>query len=534
MARTISIARAAGAVSVATGISRVLGLAREMTIASLFTRSATDAFFTAFRIPNLLRDLLAEGALSAAFIPTFAETLEKRGREQAFRLASSVINAVLVMTGVFALSVVLFARTYALLLASGFTDASLDLTATLARYMSPFLITMSVAAVLMGMANAGGRFFIPALAPALFNVGVLAGGWLIAPWMEQLGWPRVTGLAIGAVLGGMCQLAVQVPGVRAEGYTYQLVLAWRDPAFRQVMTRMAPAVIGVAATYVNVVADNQLASYYGAGPVSYLFYAFRLWMLPIGLFGVAISTANLAGVARDAARGDRARFRRTLATSIRLTLLLTVPAAAALATLGVPIVRVIYQHGKFTPQMTEATALVLAMYAVGLPAYALIKVFVPTFYALGDPWTPVRIAATVVLLKLALNLVFAWPGRPLVPEGYPGLALATGVAACVNASWIGRRLVEKSGSLRGHGIGKTVVVTLAATAAMVAVTQALGRVAGTMTPDTGLVAAMAGLAGQIAAGVGVVGAVVTWAGLPESERLRAMLARFGRKDGANR
>ncbi|MDH3285361.1 MAG: murein biosynthesis integral membrane protein MurJ [Acidobacteriota bacterium] len=532
MARPISIARAAGAVSLATGISRVLGLAREMTIASLFARSATDAFFTAFRIPNLLRDLLAEGALSAAFIPTYAETLERRGREHAFRLASSVINAVLVMTGLFALSVVLFARVYAFLLASGFAEESLDLTAALARVMSPFLITMSVAAVLMGMANASGRFFVPALAPALFNVGVLAGGWVIAPWMELMGWPRVTGLAIGAVLGGLCQLAVQVPGVRREGYSYQLVLAWRDPAFRQVMTRMAPAVIGVAATYVNVVVDNQLASYYGAGPVSYLFYAFRLWMLPIGLFGVAISTANLAGVARDAARGDRERFRATLATSVRLTLLLTVPAAAALATLGTPIVRVIFQHGKFTIEMTEATAFVLAMYAVGLPAYALIKVFVPTFYALGDPWTPVRIAATVVLLKVALSLVFAWPGRPLIPDGYPGLALATGLAACVNAAWTGRRLVEKSGSLRGHGIVRTILVTVLATAAMIAATQAVGRVTGTMGAECRLLPAIAGLALQVVVGMAVVGLAVAAAGLPESDRLRAVLARLGgRKTG---
>ncbi len=522
--RQISITRAAGAVSIATAISRVLGLAREMTIAALFPKAATDAFFTAFRIPNLLRDLLAEGALSAAFLPTYADLLEKQGRREAFRLASSVVNGLLIVTGLFALSVVLFARLYALSLASGFDAETIELTALLARIMAPFLTAVAIAAVLMGIGNAHGRFFVPALAPALFNVGVLAGGWLIAPWLEARGWPGVTGLAAGAVLGGLLQLAIQFPGVIREGFTWRPVLALADPAVRRVMGRMAPATFGVAATYINVVVDNQMASYYGSGPVSYLFYAFRLWMLPIGVFGVAIATANLAGVARDAARGDSARFRETLATSVRLTLLLTVPAAAALAAIGRPIVATIYERGEFTADMTAATAFVLALYAVGLPGYALVKVFVPTFYALGDPWTPVKISAGVVALKIGLNVVFAWQ------LGYPGLALATGVAAIVNAGLTGSLLVRRAGSLRGLGVGRAGVVACVSSLAMVAAVLATGRALDALAPFESLpheLARMAGLAVQIAAGLLVVAAFVRASGLPEAARLSALLGRRG-------
>ncbi|UCF66509.1 MAG: murein biosynthesis integral membrane protein MurJ [Acidobacteriota bacterium] len=525
MSREPSIARAAGAVSVATGMSRVLGLAREMTIAALFPRPATDAFIAAFKIPNLLRDLLAEGALSAAFVPVFSRVLEKDGRQRAFRLASSVINGLLVVTGMFALTVIVFARFYALSVASGFAEDKLLLTAMLARVMSPFLVTVSIAAVLMGIGNVRGRFFVPALAPALFNVGVLSGGWLLAPWLERNGWPSVTGLAVGAVLGGLLQLAVQSPGVWRDGYRHRWVLDLSDPAVRQILVRLGPAAFGVAATYLNVVVDNQLASYYGQGPVSYLFFAIRLWMLPIGLFGVAISTANLAGVARDLARGDRDRFRRTLATSIRLTLLLTVPAATALIVLGRPIVRVIYEHGQFTPEATQATAIVLALYAVGLPGYALVKVFVPTFYALGDPWTPVRISAAVVLAKIGLNFLLIWP------LGYPGLALATGVAAWLNAAWTARRLRQLGGRLVGQQLARAAAMAIVSSVLMAAATVATGRGLSWLWPADGWLAAAVILALQIVVGLLVVAVVVRFSGLPEATSLtRLHTARTHRTD----
>jgi putative peptidoglycan lipid II flippase len=526
MRRAISIGRAASAVSVATGISRILGLAREITIASLFTRFASDAFFTAFRIPNLLRDLLAEGALSSAFIPTFSEVLERRGAAAAYRLASSVVNAVVVVTGIFALSIVIFARPFARSLASGFTEEKLALTADLAQVMSPFLLTVAVAAVLMGVGNAHGRFFIPALAPALFNVGVLAGGWLAAPWLEAHGWPGVTGLALGAVLGGVMQLSLQIPGVIRDGFAYRLVLALGDPAFREIASRMAPAAFAVAATYVNVVVDNQIASYYGEGPVSFLYFAFRLWMLPIGLFGIAISTANLAGVARELARRDEERARTLLATSVRLTLLLTVPAAVALAGLGRPIVEVVYEHRLFTTDHTEATAWVLTMYAVGLPGYALVKVFVPTFYALKDPWTPVRIAALVVAVKIALNFVL------IVPLGYAGLPLATGIAACLNAAWTWMLLRRRIGALAGLGIGRAAVTAVSAALVMLALCLAAGSLLEWVLPGERFMPRLVRLSAQVVLGLGCVGGIVMASGLPEGARARRVLSvAFGRGRG---
>jgi putative peptidoglycan lipid II flippase len=524
MSRRPSIARAAGSVAIATALSRVLGVAREMTISHRFPTFATDAFIAAFRIPNLLRDLLAEGALSAAFIPVFSELAERRSWRDAYRLASSVLNALAIVTGLVALSIVLFARWYALSVASGFPPDQLALTAWLGRLMAPFVVTVALAATLMGMANVRGRYFVPALAPALFNVGVLTGGWLLAPWLERNGWPGVTGLAVGAVLGGGLQLVAQFAALRGSGFRHAWLVDWREPALRQVLARLAPAALGVAATYLNVLVDTQVASHYGPGPVSYLFFAIRLWMLPIGLFGVAISTANLAGVARDAARGDRGAFRATLATSVRLTLLLTVPSAVGLVLLARPIVRVVYQHGLFGPEDAAATAWLLALYAVGLPGYALVKVFVPTLYAMGRAWSPVIAAIGVIALKIVLFFGVLGPAM-----GYAGLALATGIAALANAAWTGRLLVRHAGRLAGLAVTRAAVTGCGASAAMAIVVWATGAGLRALWPSAAWWPSALRLAPQIAVGIAVVGIIVALSGLPEGRRVAGWLGRRGRE-----
>ncbi|NJN64650.1 MAG: murein biosynthesis integral membrane protein MurJ [Acidobacteria bacterium] len=427
-----SVARAALAVSVATALSRLLGVAREMTISHRFPAAQTDAFVAAFRVPNLLRDLLAEGALAAAFVPIFATALAARGRDAVFRVANGVLSALLVLSGIIALALIVGAELYARAVAPGFASEGLALTALLARLMAPFLVTVSLASTLMGMANVRGRFFVPALSPALFNVGMLACAWLLAPVLEGRGYPGVLALALGAVVGGFLQLAVQVPSVTGWGYRPRWILSLRDDDTRAILARLAPAAFGVAATYVNVIIDTQVASHFGTGPVSHLFFAMRLWMLPIGVIGVGLATANLAAVAADAARGDLGRVRATVASSLRVALLLVVPAAVALIALGRPIVRVVYQHGLFDEAAAAATAAVLAGYAVGLPGYVIVKVLVPTLYALRDTRTPVLIAGVSILVKLGLTLA-------LVPRwGVPGLALARALRGHASVGGCGR------------------------------------------------------------------------------------------------
>lgn len=501
MSTRVSVPRAALAVSAATALSRLLGVAREMTLSHRFPVTATDAFVAAFRVPNLLRDLLAEGALAAAFIPVFARVLEQQGREAAFRVANAILARLLVVSGGVALVLIASSRLYATFIAAGFSADALDLTAWIARLLAPFLVTVSLASVLMGMANVRGRFFTPALAPALFNIGILAGGWLLAPRLEEMGWPGVTGLAIGAVAGGLLQLAVQIPGVSGWGFRFRPRWEAKNPDVREIVVRLAPSAFGIAATYVNVIIDTQVASFFGPGPVSHLFYAMRLWMLPIGVVGVGLATANLAQVSADAARRDWASLRRSVSRSLEWALLAVVPAAVGLFALRGPIVRVVYQHGLFDGTAAASTAAILGCYAVGLPGYALVKVLVPTVYALGDTRTPARLALATIVIKVLFSvaLVRAW--------GVPGLALATGLAATFQAIGMGAILVSRAGGIDRAGIVRAATAACFASVAMgLVVVQGLPWIA-SVGESVDWTEAVLSLAARIALGVATVGAL---------------------------
>jgi putative peptidoglycan lipid II flippase len=531
MIRRPSILRAAGLVSLATMMSRVLGLAREITIAYLFGGEArTDAFFAAFRIPNLLRDLFAEGALSAAFVPTFTACYRRRGPEAAWRLANTVINVLLVILGAFALLLVLAARPFVYLVASGFDEGKAELAAQMVRIMSPFLAAVALAAVLMGILNALGRFFVPALAPAMFNVGVIGCAWLLGGPLEERGIDPVVSLAVGALVGGAGQFLLQIPAVRRAGLRWRPRIDWRDPALRRVLTLMGPAAFGLAATFVNVVVDTQMASYFGDGPISYLQYAFRIWMLPVGVFAVALATANLARVSHEAAEGDRQGLARSVSKSMRLSLALTLPATAAFLTLGEPIVRLLYEHrnGRFGPEDTRQVALALAAYAVGLAGYALVKLLVPTFYAIGETWYPVRVAAFAVGTKIVLNFLLAYglPFLGLPGLGFQGLALATGLAAWVNALLLLRALRGRLVSGVGEGLGRT-ATGVALVAAVMGVVVKLAHDA-----LSGLLPAGNPWAEGLTLGLVIIlGLVVTFAGLLATgvREARELLERFGRR-----
>ena len=450
---TSRVARSAGLIGIATMASRLLGVARETVLAAMFgAGTQTDAFNVAFRVPNLLRDLFAEGAMTAAFVPTFTRTLAQKGEAEAWRLGSLVINALVLVTGVLAFLGILFAGPITAALAPEYAliPGKLELTAQLTRIMMPFFPMIAVAAGAMGMLNARHRFFVPSLAPAMFNVATILCALTLAPVMPRLGLQPIVAIAVGTLLGGLGQIVLQWPLLRREGFRYRPIVSFRDRGVREVLRLMVPGVVGVAAVQLNVVVNTILASGEPEGSVSWLGYAFRLMYLPIGLFGVSIAMASLPDISRHAVSEDLASIRHTVSRGLRMMLVLNVPATFGLIVLAEPIVSVLYERGEFGPADTLATAGALAFYAPGLIGYSAVKIASPTFYSLGDSRTPVTVSVLSVAANLVLNLVLV---RVL---SFRGLALGTALAALFNAGallWL----------LRGrlHGLDARPVATAA-------------------------------------------------------------------------
>jgi putative peptidoglycan lipid II flippase len=423
-----SLARGARRMSALTMLSRLLGLVREQVFAlTLGAGSTSDAFLAAFRIPNLLRDLFAEGALSSAFVPTYVATLRNESRPAAYALASRVMSTLTIYLGVIAIAAMLFPEPVVRLVATGFSPEKAALCATLVRIMMPFLPAISLAVVAMGALNAEEKYTAPALASSMFNLVAIAGGvtvYLVAPSARAaaITWAGLT------LLGGIAQLAIQAPPLARMGFRPRLLpdLRLRDPGARRIATLMAPATLGVAAVQVNVVINSSFASLVSDGAISWLSYAFRLMQLPIGVFGVAVGTTALTHLSRHAADRDLPALSDTLRRGLRMVLFLTVPSTVGLALLGVPIIRLIFQHGRFSEHATIETARALGGYAAGLVSYAAIKVVAPAFYALGRTRVPVVASVAAVAANLAWN---ALSFRAL---GHVGLALGTSIAATVN------------------------------------------------------------------------------------------------------
>jgi putative peptidoglycan lipid II flippase len=427
-----SLARSAAAAGAATITSRILGVVREQVIAAYFGAGfATDAYQVAFRIPNLLRDLFAEGAMSAAFVPTFTRHLTTSGKEPAWRLGNHVVNALIVVTGVLVILGMVFAEPLIVALAAEEYTTSpekLALTVQLARIMLPTLTLIALAAAFMGMLNSLHHYFVPALSPAMFNVLTIVCAFALVPLMPAFGLHPIVAIAIGTLLGGVAQLALQWPTLHKEGFRYHLDLDWRDEGLRRMLTLMGPGTVGMAATQVNVFVNTILATSTVEGAVSWLNYAFRLMYLPIGLFGVSIATAALPTVSRHSTRQDVIAVRDTVTSSLSLMLMLNIPATVGLVVLSKPIVQVLLERGRFTPADTSATAAALQFYALGLIGYSVVRIVSPIFYALGRNRTPVIVSVVVVLVNAVLNYVLVH-----TTLGYRGLALGTSIAALMNA-----------------------------------------------------------------------------------------------------
>jgi putative peptidoglycan lipid II flippase len=462
----MNLLQAASTVSLLTLASRVTGLVREQLIAATFGASAaTDAFNVAFRIPNLLRRLFAEGAFSQAFVPILAASREQEGDEATHRLIDAVATVLawaLLATcavGVIAAPILVW------LLASGlerFDDA-----VTMTRLMFPYIGFMSLVALAAGILNTWKRFAVPAVTPVLLNLAVIVAAWLGVPWFRSLGIQPIYALAAGVMVGGVLQLALQVPALarlamlpRVGLTPASIAAASRHPGVHRVLKQMAPALLGVSVAQISLLINTQIASHVGTGAVSWLTYADRLMEFPTALLGVALGVVLLPQLSATQARGDAAQYAGLLDWGLRLVLLMALPCAVALIVFPQPLVAVLYHYGAFTPRDVAQTVTALMGYGVGLMGLIAVKILAPGFYARQDIRTPVKIAVVVLMAVQAMNLVF-------VPWlGHAGLALSIGLGALVNATWLFFGLRRRGAYTPSPGWGGFALRVLVATAAL--------------------------------------------------------------------
>ena len=435
-----SVARGAGASGAAILVSRITGLLRDQVMAVFFGAGfATDAFNVAFRIPNLLRDLLAEGSMTRSLVRTFTDYDRNRGAEEAWELGRQLmLTLLLALTALCAVGLV-FAPQIVRLLAGGFEKvpqlldgySKLELTTLLTRVMLPFLPAVVIAAVAMGMLNAREKYGVSQLASAVLNLSMVVVGLALIPVVKAFGQPAMLAMAIGVLVGGVLQFAYQLPPLYRLGFR----LRWEWPRWhagvRRVALLMVPATASSAGWQINTAVNTIIASQLQQGSVSWLYYALRLQQLPVGVLGASFGMVALTKQAYAMVESDLGRFKETLESTLRLVIVATLPAMVWLIVLSQPIVALLFQHGRFGADDTVQTARALVMYGLGVPGAAGVNVMVGAFYALDAPWLAVRASVVSVAVNLALNLLFVGP-LAFLGLGHRGLALASSVAATIN------------------------------------------------------------------------------------------------------
>lgn len=491
-----SVARSAGIVSIAVMFSRVLGLVRETIFARYFGAGFLyDAFIVGFRIPNLLRDLFAEGALSAAFVKVFTDYQIKNSEKEAWRLASLIFNGLAVVLSVICIAGIFLSPFFVKVITYNYLGdpnhyyppEKAALATTLMQIMFPFILLVALAALAMGVLNTKGRFGIPASASTAFNIVSIIAGLGFAFWLSGGVWERsvdkivvpsdaaqwaIIGMSIGTLLGGAAQLLIQVPSLFAVGFRFSMRLSFADEGVRRVMRLMGPAIIGTGAIQIKVLVDTIVASGIDGG-ASWLSYSFRLMQFPIGVFGVAIGTAAIPALSRLASEENIIKFRSTLSDAIKLVFLLAIPSACGLIVLGKPIIGLIYERGEFTAFDTDMTAWALTAYSVGLASYAAVKVLSPAFYALDDAKTPMYISLASIIVHVPtsfgmmqlLSTVGVSADRPN-GFGHVGVALATSVVASVNFFALSVFMRKRIKRLNGRDVLSSLIRILIASAAM--------------------------------------------------------------------
>jgi putative peptidoglycan lipid II flippase len=440
-----NVSKAVGAVSGMTLLSRIFGFVRDMFIAMAFGSStAADAFFVAFRIPNMQRRVLGEGAVASAFIPVFSETLENKGQQAAQELTANIFNILLILLSVTSLALFIFSPAVVSLFAPGFLDdqEKFKLTVDLTRWMAPYLFFIGLAAFSMGLLNSLKVFALPAATPILQNISMIAAILILAPQMDE----PIMGLAIGVIVGGALQTLIQLPTIVRKGYGWKKRLHFKQPEVVKIAKLMVPAILGLAVYELNLMVDTLLASTLPEGSISYLYYGNRLVQLPLGVFAVALAVVLLPTLSGHAAKGELKELVQTVSFSIRLILFITIPATIGLIILREPIVNTLWERGEFLQVSTQGTAVALLYYSIGLCAYSGVKIIAPAFYSLQDTKTPAKIGIYSMVLNIVLNLILIGPLQ------HGGLALATSLSALFNAVLLTYFLRKRLGLLGGRKI----------------------------------------------------------------------------------
>jgi len=523
--------RSAGTVSAAVFLSRITGLVREMAMARLFGAGQVyDAFLLGFRIPNLTRDLFAEGALSAAFVPIFTRYLATQGRSAAAELSNLTATLLLAAVGATCAMGMIFSPALVRLMAPGFehVPGKFALAVLLTRVMFPFLALVALAAQAMGVLNACGRYGVPALASAVFNVASVAIGLALGFTIgRSWGQGPIVSMACGVVAGGALQLLWQAPSLWRAGFGFRPRWNLRHPGVRAIAGLMLPAFLGNAAVQINAMVNTNIASsltdasgHVLNGPVSWLSYAFRFLQLPLGLFGVAIAAATLPEISHSAARARMHEFGSTLGRSLRMTLFLAIPSSAGLAVLGGSMIGAVYQWGRFQAFDTRQTAAALACYSAGLAGYSAVKLLAPAFYALDDARTPMLVSVASIAVNAAGALLLArrWG------MGHAGLALSTSIVALAGAAalfvLLRARLAGMGAAMDGRRLAvsalRTCVAASATAVACLASSHAVHALAG-----AGKAAQLADVAVSIPLGAAVFCAAAHYLGCEELKELRA-------------
>ena len=445
-----NITKAAGLMSVATFISRILGYAKDMILAVFFGATGlSDTFFVAFRIPNLLRELFAEGSMSSAVIPVVTEHQTKYGDEEAKRLVRIIFTSITIFVGLICVVGIIFTPAIVTAIAPGFLNMpdKFSLTVLLTRLMFPFLLFISLAAIVMGALNTRRIFFIPAVAPAMLNITIIAAVLLLAPGMEQ----PIIAVAIGVAIGGLVQFAFQLPSFFKNGYSLTPQYDFRHPGLKKISILILPATMGMAVAQINIFISTILASYLAEGSITYLYYSMRLIQFPIGIFGVAMGMAVLPTLSEHAVKRDFDSLRSDFSFALRLLFFMTIPAMAGLIALREPIVNMLFQRGKFDYAATIGTSQALLFYSLGIWAMVGVRIVTVSFYSMQDTRTPVKVAVIALLTNIILSLIF------LGPLKHSGLALANAIASSVNFTALFFMLRKKLGRVEGRKIAASFI-----------------------------------------------------------------------------
>ncbi|UCF91097.1 MAG: murein biosynthesis integral membrane protein MurJ [Desulfobacterales bacterium] len=507
MSEQTQIFKAAGVVGGATLLSRILGFLRDAVIAWFFGAGFyTDAFIAAFRIPNLLRRLFAEGALSSAFVPVFTEYLVHQGADEAHRLARSALRLLALILVTLSFAGILLAPQIVRVIAPGFVASAgkFALTVRLTRVLFPYIFFIGLTALCMGILNALGHFAAPALAPAFLNLAMISSVFLISPFMDE----PIMGLALGVLMGGGLQLAFQFPFLFKKGLVFRRKTPRWHAGLKKILNLGPPFVLGGAVYQINVLVSTFWGSLLEEGSVTYLYFADRLVQFPLGIFAIATSTAVLPSFSRQAAAQDWPALKATFIQAVKMILFITIPATVGLVVLREPIVALLFQRGEFDAEASRLTAYALLYYGIGIWAFAGVRIVTALFFALQDTRTPLNTGLLSIGANIVLGIVL------MGPLAHGGLALATSLASILNLGLLLSALKMKLGSLDWRSIARSAGRTVVAAGIMGLAVWGVGLII--IPSETGkLFGLFCGLMGSIVTGIGLFSAFSLFTCSPE-------------------